>query len=272
MRAVKISLVGVALMAFSFSLAAQDGCDTLKWKSLKTDYGGMTDGNSFYRIGTLDGVVINIDTLPHVYIKYAGLNISNDTFFIGETVSIAACCLIYTDTGFVGTTGWRAFINDFKDDISPNGTMYALFGSYFNLPGIVNSIKETKDIELEDISSWQVIIGIGATSKDGYYSDSVFYAGADTSTFRVVRGGVGIAETDNYPSLRVYPNPATGQLTIDNGQLIIDNVEIYSVVGQKLNNYQLSTVNSQLIIDVSGLASGMYFLKINNQVVKFIKE
>ena len=58
---------------------------------------------------------------------------------------------------------------------------------------------------------------------------------------------------------------------MDNGQLIIDNVEIYSVVGQKLNNYQLSTVNSQFVIDVSHLANGMYYLRVGNKVVKFVK-
>ena len=70
----------------------------------------------------------------------------------------------------------------------------------------------------------------------------------------------------------VYPNPTSNQLTIDNGQLTMDDVEIYNVVGQRLNNYQLSTVNSQLTIDVSHLANGMYYLKIGNQVTKFIKE
>ena len=89
-------------------------------------------------------------------------------------------------------------------------------------------------------------------------------------------------ETQNPPALsqkaseeklQVYPTPTTGQLTItmDNGQLTMDNVEIYSVVGQKLNNYQLSTVNYQLIIDVSHLANGMYYLRVGNKVVKFVK-
>ena len=83
---------------------------------------------------------------------------------------------------------------------------------------------------------------------------------------------VSVVETVRAPSLRVHPNPVNGQLIIENGELTIENVEIYNVVGQKLNNYQLSIVNYQLIIDVSPLASGMYFLKVGNKAVKFVKE
>ena len=52
----------------------------------------------------------------------------------------------------------------------------------------------------------------------------------------------------------------------------MENITICDIVGKVLNNYQLSIVNYQLHIDVSGLASGVYFLKVDAKVVKFIKE
>jgi len=87
---------------------------------------------------------------------------------------------------------------------------------------------------------------------------------------------VGIAETHCNASLRVYPNPTTGQLIIDNGELTIENVEIenveiYSVVGQKLLSIE-SLKSTETTIDVQHLANGMYFLKVGNQVVRFLKE
>jgi hypothetical protein len=99
----------------------------------------------------------------------------------------------------------------------------------------------------------------GVTGKGG--SDAVIVKYTSTTT--------GIAGANHYSPLRVYPNPTTGQLIIDNGQLTMENVEIYDVVGQKIVNYQLSTVNS---IDISKLSAGLYFLKIGNRTTRFMKE
>ena len=81
---------------------------------------------------------------------------------------------------------------------------------------------------------------------------------------------IGIAETQCSASLRVYPNPAGNQLTIDNGELIIENVEIFSVVGQRVGAYPCG--RPEMTIDISHLAAGMYFLKIGNKFAKFVKE
>jgi len=74
---------------------------------------------------------------------------------------------------------------------------------------------------------------------------------------------VGIASTTLSNQITVYPNPTTGQLTIDNRELSIKNVEIYDIVGRK----QLS-IDCQLsieIIDVSNLSNGTYFLRIQTE-------
>jgi hypothetical protein len=62
--------------------------------------------------------------------------------------------------------------------------------------------------------------------------------------------------------LVVFPNPVKdGQLTIDNGKLPINNIEIYDIMGKKqlsIINYQLSIIQ----IDISHLPNGMYIVKI----------
>ena len=65
------------------------------------------------------------------------------------------------------------------------------------------------------------------------------------------------------PSIQVYPNPTTGQLTIENGQLTINNVGIFDMMGRK----QLSIVNCQLSIEIniSHLPAGIYFVQIQTE-------
>jgi hypothetical protein len=72
--------------------------------------------------------------------------------------------------------------------------------------------------------------------------------------------------------LRIYPNPAGNQLIISGVKA--DNyppLQIYDVVGQCVGT-NLRVCPDDNIIDVSHLAKGMYFLKIDGKVVKFIKE
>ena len=82
---------------------------------------------------------------------------------------------------------------------------------------------------------------------------------------------IGIVDIKAGHSIRIYPNPTTNQLTIENGELTIENVEIYNMVGQLLQS-KIVNLQSKIQIDISHLANGMYFLKIDNRVVKFVKE
>ncbi|CAM3447909.1 T9SS type A sorting domain-containing protein [Aequorivita lipolytica] len=69
----------------------------------------------------------------------------------------------------------------------------------------------------------------------------------------------------------VYPNPAKEVLNLFLASLTIKDIELYDIVGKKLNcNYSDST------IDVSGLSEGTYFSKISTDTTvftrKFVKE
>ena len=84
-----------------------------------------------------------------------------------------------------------------------------------------------------------------------------------TSEYRIniIRASVGIEDMSDASSLRVYPNPTAGKLTIDNGQLTIDNVEVYDIIGKK-QYAESRKENNETIIDISHLTTGIYFLKI----------
>jgi len=90
-----------------------------------------------------------------------------------------------------------------------------------------------------------------------------------------------IATIAEIASVKVYPNPTTGQLSITNiprwrgqgvEQLTINNVEVFDVYGRKqkiIINYQLSIINS---IDISELSVGVYFVNIKTENGVVIKK
>ncbi|MCL2132579.1 MAG: T9SS type A sorting domain-containing protein, partial [Lentimicrobiaceae bacterium] len=76
------------------------------------------------------------------------------------------------------------------------------------------------------------------------------------------------------PHLRIYPNPTTGKLSVVSYQLseMTGDIEIFDVVGQIVGAYHIRPTNDEIVIDISHLANGMYFLKIDGKVFKVVKE
>jgi len=63
--------------------------------------------------------------------------------------------------------------------------------------------------------------------------------------------------------ITLYPNPTTGELRIENGELRIDNVDMFDVYGRKLYLSTRPLVHSSTVnIDISHLQNGVYFVKI----------
>jgi len=91
-----------------------------------------------------------------------------------------------------------------------------------------------------------------------------------TTTYIKIANPNGITETDN-ASLRVYPNPATGQLIIENEQLIIRNVELFDMMG-KLVMSPMSHKFQEMTINISHLPSGIYFVRVSTEAGKIVKK
>jgi len=123
---------------------------------------------------------------------------------------------------------------------------------------------------------------ITATIESGTATGTPF-----SKDFIIAIGDVGIEQlTIDNGQLRIYPNPTSGELRIslpnlsEGGAYKAENVEIYDIIGRVALSAETlrslmtltSLENGEITIDVSSLANGMYFLKIGNQVIKFIKE
>lgn len=71
-------------------------------------------------------------------------------------------------------------------------------------------------------------------------------------------------------AISVYPNPASDRIYIRNIPETAAVLAIYSIGGLLVAQHQL-TLQSDFF-DVSALGTGLYLIKINNQVFKFVKQ
>ena len=167
--------------------------------------------------------------------------------------------------------------------IIPNNVMTLEYCVFANCNGLVSvTVQWTEPLIapyglFRDVITKNVKLYVPQGTAKAYRSADVW------KDFQIDEYEVGIANTTQMVSnIKIYPNPTTGQLTISPAgggkgveELTIEKIEIYNVMGQLLYQINKSTnkqINKEFSIDVSHLSAGMYFLKIENKVVKFVKE
>ena len=253
----KIAMKNIALfVAFLCLILSTNAQDTLKLKTIKTYYGD-TDGTVYHRIGELDGAVLDANTLSAFCPESVVLNISNDTFASNVNYESISIVFLYADTGLcLRDTFGLGYPVSIGKYLLPNDTM--IFASIFIFDNLINYLRN-KGIELKQINYWKMMTGIVYTSKDGTYSDSVFYAGADTVIFRIVKVLADKVETHYNEALQtIFPNPARSQFTITHTENA--SLQLYNMVGQEVLHTQSTEENT--IINVSTLPQGLYMLKV----------
>jgi hypothetical protein len=81
-------------------------------------------------------------------------------------------------------------------------------------------------------------------------------------------------EEINASDISVYPNPATDKLIVSSPELVVNKIEIYNSLGEKVLT-QTAPYNVkpfQTTVNVSSFSSGIYFLKLKSKSDYFIKK
>jgi len=92
-----------------------------------------------------------------------------------------------------------------------------------------------------------------------------------TGTFTTKNSNITAAPTVEKNNLVVYPNPTKGLISINSEQLTINNVvTVYSSIGTVVGTFVCTPNNN--IIDISHLPNGVYFVQVNGQKVKVVKQ
>lgn len=169
-----------------------------------------------------------------------------------------------------------------------HGTEYNESGVYLASYTTINGCDSIYELSLTVNPSYNTISTVFITEGEKYdfYGTDLTMTGKYRHTLQTVHGcdslitialfvnlKVSINETDMH-SFKVYPNPTSGQLKIENGELKINKVEVFNIFGTKLStiNTQHSTLNTQEV-DLSSFAKGVYIIVINDEkMIKVVKE
>jgi hypothetical protein len=92
----------------------------------------------------------------------------------------------------------------------------------------------------------------------------------DNTTTVIVANCTGIeGYNQNTSGMLVYPNPSSGNITIQSGSEL-GTISIYNSLGEIV--LQTASKNAQEQIDISKFSSGVYSVQIQNSFVKLVKE
>ena len=74
--------------------------------------------------------------------------------------------------------------------------------------------------------------------------------------------------------IKIYPNPTVNLLTIEGDKNELEQFEIYNVLGQNITSLisQNHTIESKIVIDLTNLISGIYYIKTKTTITKVYKK
>jgi hypothetical protein len=262
--------------------------------------------------GTLDthGNSIAVDALANCYV--AGSFSSNVTFDTTTLTSNGTLDILLVKYATDGTVQWAksagGTVEDAATSVATDMLGYCYLAGYFKSASVsigtyplTNNGSGFQDIFVAEYNSagsvvWAKSVGgltndypndiqpdlsrdiliagsLGSTSIT--IGDTTLY-NAGTTNILVAKSGntaaTGTIEFRDPVSISVYPNPAVDKLTINS--LNKSTIEILNMQGQRIIQLKLKQEKTEL--DISGLAKGIYILKLNSndktEVTRFVKE
>ena len=175
---------------------------------------------------------------------------------------------IYMEAGIYNMSFWYMAVINLMTTNPQNLTLY--FGTDNTPQALSNLIVDYTNF---NNSTYQESSTDFTINTDGYY----YFGWHNTSAPENPTGPNGMRIDDinltlitnvtdiKSENFKIYPNPSNGIFTINNEQLIINNLTITNITGKIIYNSQFSTFNSQFSIDISNQPAGIYFINIKTE-------
>ena len=183
----------------------------------------------------IDDVLVNGESVGAIN-TYTFENVSED----GNTIHAEFAINVYQVT----------VTHEGNGTITPNGVIDAPHGSNLVFELVPDANHQVANIQVDGQS-------VGA--HDNYILSNIT---ANTSVHAVFEPVVSVDLIDPLAELKVYPNPATSQVTIESNEIITE-IRLLNITGQLVMSRNMDDL--QGTISLSGLSAGLYILQIKSE-------
>jgi extracellular elastinolytic metalloproteinase len=113
------------------------------------------------------------------------------------------------------------------------------------------------------------VVTVTVTDTDG---NSANCTSTVTVTDPLVVCVLGIEDNELESSVRIFPNPTSGQVTLFNdSNMDINNITILDINGRIIKQITMDSTTTNINFSLVSLAQGMYFVKIENETTSIVK-
>ena len=208
-------------------------------------------------IGRELSIPLTIGTKYFVNVK---VNLANHSYYATDEFGVAFSTVPFSDTAWTyppvnnqakvyaisiiaDTLNWVSISGSF---ISDSAYKYIMLGSFFENSGVNKILNDTM---LEVGLEWSY-----------YFIDDVCVSPDSLECDLNPEGIYNLPQQQ----IAIYPNPATEQLIIDNGQLIIKGIELFDLVGRKMMDDELlGNHSNHYSLNTKNFPRGYYFMCIH---------
>ena len=214
--------------------------------------GGQITGTGTFNYGTSATLTATANT-GYTFVNWTenGSSVSNDAtynFIVTENRTLTA---VFTTNTYTVTI-----------DIPSEGGIVTGAGTYNYNESITLTAIPSENYSFE---SWTIEVD-RETVYDNPYTFIVTENMSITANFKST---IGIDET--FDNTSIYPNPVDDIVRIKSTNANIEKIEMYNIVGDLV--YEREAIkNTEATIDMSGFTSGIYFVKVDSQILKLVKK
>jgi hypothetical protein len=247
----------------------------------KDIFGNINDRKQiYYKNGTVDSI--------YCFEGFIGQNLLQMWRTIipiyDETYNVVKAIVTYPKICTGGGSAWYCDtivceqFYEYDEQLQPPFRMDYLF-AFQPLPGLENLFTYERLLSVNNMTKASTCFD-STTYKYTYYEHGLpetyqRIRNGSQSTFRIYYKPIEtsvLKPAQEITEIKVYPNPTSGELTITNYKSQITDIAIFDIYGREI---QISNLKSQISnpqINISHLASGIYFVKITTEAGEVVKK